>query len=121
MLAAAVWGRGWARYVVRFNCDNEAVVTVLNSGAAKDKSLARLLRCLFFIEAKFNFVATATHFPGVQNTLADALSRNNRQLFHCLSPQAANHPTPVPVALVEGLAHKTAWTVETWDNWFSTI
>ncbi len=112
IIAAAVWGRDWSGKVVRFNCDNEAVVEVIKSGSTKDNFLSHLLRCLFFIEAKFQFVATAAHVPGVQNTLADALSRDNWALFHCCLPQADRLPTPIPTALAEGLLRKTTWTAE---------
>ncbi len=57
--------------------DSAAVVSVINTGAAKDTLLAHLLRCLFFLEAKYLFQAVAAHVPGVQNTLADGLSRDH--------------------------------------------
>lgn len=35
------------------------------------------LRCLFFIRARFHLDVWAVHVPGMQNGLADTLSRNN--------------------------------------------
>ena len=36
IMACAVWGRAWRGKSVRVNCDNQAVVAVLNSGYSKD-------------------------------------------------------------------------------------
>ena len=54
LVAAAVWGRQWVGSTVLCNSDNEAVMAVLQSGSAKDKKLAHMLRCLFFLEASSN-------------------------------------------------------------------
>ena len=86
ILAAAIWGKTWSRSIVQFNCDNAAVVSVISAGSAKDPTLAHL-HCLFFLEARYKFQAVAAHVPGVQNTLADALSHDNMRLFFCLAPQ----------------------------------
>ena len=106
---------------MQFNCDNAAVVSVISAGSAKDPTLAHLLRCLFFLEARYKFQAIAAHVPGVQNTLADALSRDNMPLFFCLAPQASRIPSPIAEELVNTLVTPKHWTQETWINWFSTI
>lgn len=41
----------------------------------------QMLRCLFFIEAQFQFKTVATHVPGVDNELADDLSRDKLTSF----------------------------------------
>ena len=56
-------------------------MAVLQSGSAKDKKLAHMLRCLFFLEAKFQFTMVAAHIPGAINVRADALSRNHLDFF----------------------------------------
>ena len=43
VLAAAVWGRQWLGKKVLFSCDNDAVVTVVRKGNAKDSILLHLL------------------------------------------------------------------------------
>ena len=50
--------------------------------------------------AKFNFVVSASHVPGKQNQLADALSRNSDQ-FLLDYPQASPQPSQIPPALVD--------------------
>ena len=57
------------------SCDNQAAVTVINSGSTKDYFMQRCLRQLWFSAAVFDFELQARHIPGVHNVLADALSR----------------------------------------------
>jgi len=40
-----------------------------------------MLRCSFFLEAEFEVVLTAIHVLGVDNGPADAISRNNLDVF----------------------------------------
>ena len=121
LVAAAVWGQQWFGATVLCNCDNEAVVVILQLGSAKDKKLAHMLRCLFFLEAKFQFTMVAAHIPGAINVRADALSRNHLDVFFASSPQACSTPQAVPQDLVWGLIHPQAWTSPEWTSWFSTI
>ena len=86
-------------------CDNEAVVSVIRAGSCKEGHMAHMLRCSFFLEARFGFAVVAAHVPGSFNIRADALSRNYLDVFHSLAPQASSTPIQVPAAVVEGLAH----------------
>ena len=47
--------------------DNQAVVAALNGGYCREKLMAHLLRCLFFLEAKHELSLTAVHVRGVDN------------------------------------------------------
>ena len=47
VIAAIVWGHTLNRQRVLCNCDNSAVVVVINTRYSKDKDLMQLLRCLF--------------------------------------------------------------------------
>ena len=42
-MACVVWGRAWKGQVVQVHSDNEAVVSVLNSGYSKDPQLLHLI------------------------------------------------------------------------------
>ena len=44
VVAAYLWGPGWASRRVEFLCDNESVVDVLSSGTSRDPDLMVLLR-----------------------------------------------------------------------------
>ena len=85
---AALWGKLWGGQHIRFHSDNSAVVAVLSSRTARSPLLMHLLRCFSFYSAYYGFHFSAEHVPGVMDTAADALSRNNLPLFHFLMPQA---------------------------------
>ncbi len=76
LLACAVWGRGWQGCRILCWCDNEAAVHATAARSCRDRGLMHLLRCLFFLEASFQFELTARHIAGIHNSLADDLSRN---------------------------------------------
>lgn len=69
----AIWGPWW-RENVMCHCDNQSVVEVVRGGYYQDSQLALMLRCLFFLEAKFDCSLSAVHVPGVQNEEADSIS-----------------------------------------------
>ncbi len=120
VFAAAVWGHLWEGKSIRFCCDNVAVVAILRSGTSKDELIMHVMRCSAFITARFNFVVSASHIRGVDNTLADALSRDNAILFHSLHPQALPQATPIPPVLVE-LLSKPDWASQHWTRLWSSI
>jgi len=63
----------------------------------------RLLRSLLFSAACHSFSFLSQHVPGVNNQLADALSRLNWQEFRRLAPDAQPLPTVVPLELLADL------------------
>ena len=85
IVAVVLWGPLWAGLKVWCLCDNIAVVYAVNKGTAKDPQLMRLLHILAFWCAMFIIVLLAQHIPGVLNTSADALSRNNYVLSYLIS------------------------------------
>ena len=121
VLAAVVWGKEWAGLVVECHCDNEAVVRVLHAGSAKDRHMVHFLRCLFFVQAKYQFSIVGTHIPGRQNPTADALSRNQMQVFFNLLPQAQPLPVSVSQSVLRELTNLQDWTSDTWTTWWSII
>ena len=105
VISAHIWGRQWARKTVLFRSDNEAVVHILNSRTSRDPGIMHILRSLLLAAAQFNFTFTSCHVPGVQNKIADALSRFNWQVFHQLAPRAQSIPVAIPTGLLEALAN----------------
>ena len=77
VVTAALYGSQWRGKIVTFRVDNIAVVEVLNSTSCRDSHLMHLVHLLVFLASYHNFWFTASHIQGKQNTLADALSRNN--------------------------------------------
>ena len=55
--------------------DNEAVATILNTGASRDKFLQQVLREILMTAAKGQFMIKAKHIKGVDNRIPDWLSR----------------------------------------------
>ena len=99
--AAATWGSKWQTRKIRVYCDNLAIVQIWNAKNPRDKQLAALCRTLFFIAAKNHFIISIQHLPGINNTIADALSRQQVQRFRSLVPEAEASPTPTPAWLTK--------------------
>lgn len=75
IIALRLWGSEWRGLRIRVYCDNEAIVTVLNSGKTKDTLLGRCLRNVWLCTSLNEFELTAVHLPGISNRAADYLSR----------------------------------------------
>ncbi len=122
VMAAAIWGEQWQNKSVLCRCDNLAAVHIINSGTSSDAHALALLRCLHFVTAKFNIILSAVHLPGVDNVLADALSRDNLAYFFLHNPQASPLPSLIPVPLMDLLASTNLdWTSPSWNSTFSSI
>ena len=119
ILGAAIWGAWWKGLVVTCRCDNQAVVSTLLSRTSREEHMMHMLRCLFYIEAAFNFQLRCHHIPGVQNTAADALSRNNADLFFAPVPLANPAPDNPPDQLVRSLLSPDLdWLSQAWTKTF---
>ena len=91
ILAAGLWGRHWAGQVVTCHCDNTVAVSAVQFRSCRQQHMMQLLRCLFFIEVRFDFQLQYKHIPGGQNDKADDLSRNNENSFLAKVPKARTH------------------------------
>ena len=118
VLATATFGYQWSGKVAQFVVDNSAVVEVVKLTYSKETYMMHLIRLLVFFAARFNFWFTASHIPGKQNILADALSRNNVSLFLLQAPQAAPQGAYLAPSLVDLLALNITWTSTNWIKQF---
>ena len=118
VVAAALWGRQWSGSHVCFHFDNMAVVAVLNNRSAKNSLLAHLLRCFSLFSAYFAFHFTAVHIPGVLNTAADALSRDNLHLFSSLVPNTPQFLVPPPLSQLL-ITSRPDWGSPHWTQLFA--
>ena len=75
VIAAKAWGHLWSGIKLSVACDNQAAVTVINTGKCKDNFMLSCVRELLFLAAKQNLDIKAMHIPGSHNELADCLSR----------------------------------------------
>ena len=93
LAACSTWGGHWARQRVLFHCDNAAVVAIWQRGSCKCTHLMSLVRHLFFLAARGNYHVGITHIAGVDNRIADQLSRFSMQEFWQSAPGADAVPT----------------------------
>ena len=76
ILAAALrWGQWWKNSKVICRVDNMTAVSAVNKGSSNSKGLMQVLRPLFWLSVCQNFHVVCYYLPGVNNVLADALSR----------------------------------------------
>ena len=103
VLSLHLWGADVSNRSILFFTDNEVLVHVINKQSYKDKALMALVRKLVLICLQFNVAFKAKHIPGVNNVLADALSRLQVQKFQQLAPPTMdNAPTVIPCHLQPG-------------------
>ena len=118
VIAAAIYGKYWSGQLVQFSVDNAAVVHVLQASYGHESHLMHLIRVLVFLASHFNFWFTASHIAGKSNILADALSRNNVELFLSQVPQAHRYSSRIPPPLIDLLVCNITWTSTVWTKLF---
>jgi hypothetical protein len=96
--AAATWGRLWSRRRVLFFTDCMPVVQALAKGASRTRRMMQLIRLLHFYAAQYHFVYRVEHIPGVDNVIADELSRVHD--VSQLSTPCRNSIDPSPITPV---------------------
>ena len=88
VIAAMLWGKYWSRKRILFYCDNQATVNIINKGRSTAPVIMKLMRHLVITAGLLNFAFIAEHVPGVDNSIADALSRLQMSRFHKMAPHA---------------------------------
>ena len=122
VIAAAVWGRAWRGRKVWCWCDNQAVVAALTTRSSREGHLMHMLRCLFFIEAHYQFQLSPLYLSTHDNHVADDLSRNRVTSFFTKVPGADPRPTPIPPQLIQLLLDpQLDWVSPAWTRRFSAI
>ena len=75
VVALKIWGSMWRDARIQIHCDNLAVVQVLTSGGSRDPVLSTCASNIWLLSAVYNITIQFSHIAGVQNTVADLLSR----------------------------------------------
>ena len=88
LVALKVWHIQWAG----LQCDNQAVVSVLNTGKTRDRVMAKYARNVFLWLSAFNIDIQVVHIPGKMNPVADLLSRWHKTANNVSKLQALIHP-----------------------------
>ena len=95
-----IWGSQMANRCIVFVTDNAALVSIINQQTSKHKLVMIMIRDLVLTALNYNIIFRARHIPGLNNTIADCLSRFQIARFKELSPQADELPTIVPEILL---------------------
>ena len=98
-LAIMMWSHYFTNRCIVFHCDNQSVVEIINKQTSKDLNIMRILRELVLCCLNNNIMFRAKHIPGIENNVADALSRSQVHLAHQLQPNLDQHPTAFPKTL----------------------
>lgn len=99
VLAVEYFGESFRNLKVRFHGDNPGVVQVINKLLVTFPPVVRLLRHLVLRCMQLNVFVYDVHRPGVENVIADALSRFHWDKFQELAPAAEMHGVPCPPGL----------------------
>ena len=122
VVASAIWGSSWKGLTVKVLCDNKAVVAIVNKGTSRDEEVMHLMRCLAYFAARFQFCLMAAQIQGVNNTVADALSRNNLALFQALLLRANSRPSAIPDTVLDLIfLSKPDWNSQHWIRLWASI
>ena len=84
---------------VKVLCDNSAVVYILNNLTAKDSKVMYSVRRLVLKMLKHTIHIHATHLPGDENILCDALTQQTHTVGLLAAYGMDHHPAPVPSTL----------------------
>ena len=101
VVSVILWGSEMANRKILFRSDNQAVVSVINKQTSKCSRVMSLVRILVLQCLMHNIVFSAKHIPGVDNSIADALSRFQVQRFRSLAPDADREGTPCPLLMLD--------------------
>ena len=74
-VAVRLWGTQFTGLKVQVKCDNAASVAAINSGRTRDEFVGSCVRQLWLEIVRHRFELRAVHIAGVDNRLADYLSR----------------------------------------------
>ena len=93
LIALKVWGHMWKNKKIHIKCDNQAVVSILNTCKSTDKYLRAIARNILFLCAMNDIHLITTHILGKTNIIADILSRwfensHAAEILHSVLPES---------------------------------
>jgi hypothetical protein len=91
--AAAVFAPQLQDQSLLLYVDNSTDVAIINRQATRSSTLAGLLRQLYALSLRYNFSIRAVHRPGVDNILADFLSRSTLHRHDPVRQWHLTHPS----------------------------
>ena len=92
-LACVLWGPTSSGKRILMWCDNQSVVAIINLKHSKSPRIMDLVHSITLIN---NFTISATQILGLDNAIADSLSRFQIDHFRALAPTASLTPCVIP-------------------------
>ena len=97
VLSVMLWGHLIQNQRITFYTDYAALVDIINKCTSRDQSMMVYVRKLVLTCLHCNILLRARHVPGIENVLADSLSRLQVDKFKRLAPVGTQpYPTQVP-------------------------
>ena len=107
VLGLYIWSDLLENKCVLMFCDNYAVVHMINKQSSKDVNAMSLIRFLVVTCLKANIYFRAKHIPGVKNSVADSISRQQVARARRIQPTLDKQAVPVPVNMsLTNILHK---------------
>ena len=96
ILAFHIWIPRFINKKILLRIDNQALVAIVNNRTSKSKYIMQKVRPLVLLCMRSNIQVRAMHISGVQNELADCLSRFQMDRLQKLAPMADQTPSDIP-------------------------
>ena len=94
VMVAVLWGSEWSKKRIISQTDNKSVTQILKRERSRCSNIMLLMHRLTWCAANNNFCFKSVFVEGINNGLADSLSRSQIQRFRQLAPQAEETPLP---------------------------
>lgn len=101
VLAFHIWAPRLANSKIVLRVDNMSLVYILNCKSSRNKRVMHLLRPLVLQAMIHNIRFKAVHVLGVDNKIADSISRQQWHRFRRVAAQASAEPEVVPQSFLE--------------------
>lgn len=88
LVSLALWGQSFANKRILLHTDNKGVLYAINCLSSGNVMVVRILRHIVWYCLRYNIWLKARHLPGVENSIADSLSRFQMNIFRLLVPDA---------------------------------
>lgn len=95
-ISCFLWCKDFYRKRIIFHSDNNGVVQAWEKLGSSSESILKLMRPTLMLAAESNFTISIKHIKGLDNTLADALSRYQLDRFFRLAPFGDRTPVDIP-------------------------
>ena len=102
--ACALWGHKLHCKKILFHSDNLGCVQAWANLGSSNAGVLSLMRAMVALAAQFNFAMNIVHVDGVNNEIADSLSRFQMSRFAILAPNASSSPVAIQPSTREVIA-----------------